>query len=422
MLPQPSTVSTRFEYQPESPPLVVQPEDGRWPERIRSLDVARGAVMVLMALDHVRVYAGVPAGGPTPALFFTRWITNFCAPAFFFLAGTGAYLYARQIENRPALARWLFVRGLWLVVLELTVIRFAWTFNFDYAHYVLGGVIWSLGWCMVLMSALVFLPLPVIAGVGVAVIALHNGVMPLLAQSDARIAAGEAPWLWNVLYFGGPLTSDAQGGSPVILLYSIIPWIGVMAAGYAFGAVMRMEARRRDRFCLALGVGAIAAFLALRGLDVYGDPRPWSRVPDGARTVAPSWIRFLNTAKYPASLSFLLMTLGPMLLVLPLLEQARGRLATALAVFGRVPLFFYLLHIPLIHLTALLLSGARQDGGIGWLIGNHPVAVGPPPEGYQWGLGRLYLVWLLVVVALYGPCRWFAVLRGRRRSSLLRYL
>jgi uncharacterized membrane protein len=272
------------------------------------------------------------------------------------------------------------------------------------------------------MSALVFLPLPVVAGFGVAVIALHNGVMPLLAQGDPRIAAGEAPWLWNVLYFGGPLTSGGEGGSPVILLYSIIPWIGVMAAGYAFGAVMRMEPRRRDRLCIALGVGAIAAFLVVRGLDGYGDPRPWSRVPDGARNVAPSWIRFLNTAKYPASLSFLLMTLGPMLLVLPLLERARGHLVTALAVFGRVPLFFYLLHIPLIHLIALLLSGARQDGGIGWLIGNHPVAVGPPPEGYRWGLGRLYLVWALVVVALYGPCRWFAVLRARRPKSLLRYL
>jgi uncharacterized membrane protein len=398
--------------------LIEDADRGRGLERIRSIDVARGAVMVLMALDHVRVYAGVPAGGPTPALFFTRWITNFCAPAFFFLAGTGAYLYARKIENKPALARWLLVRGLWLVLLELTVIRFAWTFNFDYAHYVLGGVIWSLGWCMVLMSALVFLPLPVIAGFGVAVIALHNAVMPLLAQSDPRIAAGEGPWIWNVLYFGGQLTS----GAPVILLYSIIPWIGVMAAGYAFGAVMRMEPRRRDRICIALGLGAVAAFLILRGTDVYGDPRPWSATPQGAGTVAPSWIRFLNTSKYPASLSFLLMTLGPMLLVLPLLERARGHLATALAVFGRVPLFFYLLHIPLIHVTAVLLSWARQDGGIGWLIGNHPVAVGPSPEGYRWGLGRLYLVWLLVVVALYGPCRWFAVLRARRPGSVLKYL
>jgi uncharacterized membrane protein len=421
MLPQPRTVSPRFEYQPESSPL-VEAEAGHRLERIRSIDVARGAVMVLMALDHVRVYAGVPAGGPTPALFFTRWITNFCAPAFFFLAGTSAYLYARQIENKPALARWLLVRGLWLVLLELTVLRFAWTFNFDYAHYVLGGVIWSLGWCMVLMAGLVFLPTSVIAGVGVAVIALHNGVMPLLAQSDPRIAGGQAPWLWNVLYFGGPLTRDAQGGSPLILLYSIIPWIGVMAAGYAFGAVMRMEPRRRDRLCVALGVGAIVGFLVLRGTDVYGDPRPWSQVPEGARIVAPSWIRFLNTAKYPASLSFLLMTLGPLLLLLPLLERARGHLATALAVFGRVPLFFYLLHIPLIHLTALLLSWARQDGGSAWLIGNHPVGVDSPPDGYQWGLGRLYLVWLLVVVALYGPCRWFAVLRARRRDSLLRYL
>jgi uncharacterized membrane protein len=419
---QPRTASTQFEYQPASRITTLDPASTRPAERIRSIDIARGVVMVLMALDHVRVYAGVPAGGPTPALFFTRWITNFCAPAFFFLAGTGAYLYARKVENRGALARWLLVRGLWLVLLELTVIRFAWTFNFDYAHYILGGVIWSLGWCMVLMSGLVFLPLSAVAGIGVAVIALHNAVFPLLAASDPRIAAGEGSWLWNVLYFGGPLTNDARGASPLILLYSIIPWIGVMAAGYAFGAVMRMEPRRRDRICIALGVGALAAFLLLRGSDVYGDPRPWSLVPDNARNVAPSWMRFLNTAKYPASLSFLLMTLGPLILVLPVLERVRGKVAEVLALFGRVPLFFYLLHIPLIHVTALLLSAARHDGGISWLIGNHPVGVGPPPDGYRWGLGRLYLVWLLIAAALYYPCRWFADLRARRPGSVLRFL
>jgi uncharacterized membrane protein len=422
MLPNAQTASTHSEYQPPSRlrPNAAVPW-GRT-ERIRSIDIVRGAVMVLMALDHVRVYAGIPAGGPTPALFLTRWVTNFCAPAFFFLAGTGAYLYARKVENRAALSRWLLVRGLWLVLLELTVLRFAWTFNVDYAHYMLGGVIWSLGWCMVLMSGLVFLPVSVVAAIGVAVIALHNAVFPLLAGSDPGIAAGHAPWLWNVLYFGGPLMSGPQGSSPLFLLYSIIPWIGVMAAGYAFGAVMRMEPRRRDRICITLGAGALGAFLILRGFDLYGDPRPWSRVPDGARNIAPSWIRFLNTAKYPASLSFLLMTLGPMFLLLPIAERARGRFADVLAVFGRVPLFFYMLHIPLIHVTALLLSLARHDGGSAWLIGNHPVLVDSPPDGYRWGLGRLYLVWLLIVVALYFPCRWFAELRGRRPDSLLRFL
>jgi uncharacterized membrane protein len=421
MQPQSRTASPQLAYEPTSR-VTREPVSRQPTERIRSIDIARGAVMVLMALDHVRVYAGVPAGGPTPALFFTRWVTNFCAPAFFFLAGTGAFLYARKIENRGALARWLLVRGLWLVLLELTVLRFAWTFNVDYAHYILGGVIWSLGWCMVLMSGLVFLPVAAVAVIGVAVIALHNAVVPLLAASDPRIAAGHAPWIWNVLYFGGPLTSDAQGSSPLILLYSIIPWIGVMAAGYAFGAVMRMEPRRRDRICIALGTGALIAFLVLRGFDLYGDPRPWSQVPDGARNVAPAWIRFLNTAKYPASLSFLLMTLAPLLLLLPVLQRARGRLAEALAVFGRVPLFFYLLHIPLIHLTALLLSAVRHDGGMAWLIGNHPVGIDSPPEGYRWNLGRLYLVWVLIVVALYYPCRWFAGLRARKPASVLRFL
>lgn len=390
--------------------------------RIRSIDLARGAVMVLMALDHVRVFAGVPAGGPTPALFFTRWVTNFCAPAFFFLAGTGAYLYASRIQSRPALARWLLVRGLWLVVLELTFLRFAWTFNVDYAHYMLGGVIWSLGWCMVLLAGLIFLPTAAVATIGIAVIVLHNALMPLLASHDASVAAGHAPWLWNALYFGGPLTSTDTSTSPFFVLYSIIPWIGVMAAGYAFGAVMRMEPRRRDRICVMLGTGALAAFFALRVTDVYGDPRAWRTIPNGAHVIAPAWIRFLNTTKYPASLSFLLMTLGPLVLLLPTLERARSRFADAIIVFGRVPLFYYLLHIPLIHVVALLLSFARQDGGVPWLIGNHPAGIGPAPTGYTWGLGRLYLVWILVVVALYFPCRWFAALRARHPDSLLRYL
>ena len=388
------------------------------PTRIRSIDIVRGAVMVLMALDHVRVFAGVPAGGPTPALFFTRWVTNFCAPAFFFLAGTGAYLYAQRIGDRRAVARWLLIRGLWLVLLELTVLRFAWTFNFDYSHYMLAGVIWSLGWCMVLMSAIVFLPLRAIAGLGVGIIVLHNAVFPVIAQTIPDVWDGGAPWYWKVLYFGGAIQPSGPEGTALIVLYSLIPWVGVMAAGYAFGSVMRMDAARRNRINLTLGAVCVAAFLLLRLTDVYGDPRPWH----DATARAPGVLRFLNTSKYPASLSFLLMTLGPMFLLLPVLERARGRLADALVVFGRVPLFFYLLHIPLIHLVAVFVSLIRQDNGISWLRGNFPVANGPPPPGYTWSLTLLYAVTVLVVVLLYFPCRWFAAQRAQRPDSWLRYL
>ena len=387
-------------------------------ERIRSIDIVRGVVMVLMALDHVRVFSGVPAGGQTPGLFLTRWVTNFCAPIFFFLAGTGAYLYARRVGDRGRVARWLVVRGAWLVLLELTVLRLAWTFNVDYAHYVLAGVIWSLGLSMIVMGALVFLPLPAIAAFGVGMIVLHDGVRSLLVREFPSLADGGAPWYASVLYFGGWVQPAGPAGPTLVVLYSLIPWVGVMAAGYAFGAVMSLDAERRRRVMLRLGAAAVIAFLVLRGTGLYGDPRPWNVASDGRA----AWMRFLNTSKYPASLLFLLMTLGPMFLVLPALEQARGRVFDILAVFGRVPLFFYLLHIPLIHAVAMVVSLARGDGGLGWLVGNHPVMIGPAPPGYTWSLPLLYAITVLCVAILYAPCRWFAMRRSRRPESWLRYL
>src|SRR5437660_4257735 len=232
--------------------------------RVASIDLIRGAVMILMAIDRVRVYSGLPAGGPTAGIFFTRWVTHFVAPGFIFLAGTSAFFYARRHTD---LSRFLFVRGVWLVLLELTVIRVAWTFNLDFAHYLLAGVIWVIGWCMILLAALVRLRVRTIAIVGLAIITLHNALMPPL--TSAVPALGE---LWKVLYIG--FFNGRVGGSPLIVLYSIIPWIGVMAAGYAFGAVLTLEPARRNRICARIGVGAIALFLVLRGTNLYGDPRP----------------------------------------------------------------------------------------------------------------------------------------------------
>jgi uncharacterized membrane protein len=200
-------------------------------------------------------------------------------------------------------------------------------------------------------------------------------------------------------------------------LYSIIPWIGVMAAGYAFGPVMRVDAARRRRICLALGGGAIVAFLVLRGFNIYGDPRPWG---DAAQRAAA--LQFINTAKYPASLLFLLMTLGPTILLIPLLERARGPVARVLTVFGRVPLFYYVLHIPLIHLIFVGLSIVRFGTVIPWMTANHPMFVPPAPPGYTYSLGALYAITIATVVILYFPCRWFAALRGRRNDRWLSYL
>jgi len=371
--------------------------------RLASVDLVRGAVMVLMAIDHVRVFSGLPAGGPTPGIFFTRWITNFCAPAFIFLAGTSAFLYGRRHAD---LSRFLLLRGLWLVLLELTVIRVGWTFNLDFSTYLLAGVIWVIGWCMVLMAGLVRLPVRVVGYGGVALMALHNVVMPALVPSMP------IP-LRAVLYTA---FQDPPLG-PLMVLYSLIPWIGVMAAGYGFGAVLTLEPVRRDRLCYAIGAAGTALFLLLRGFNLYGDPRPWT-----TGTPMPAVLAFLNTTKYPASLSFLLMTLGPTIALLPVLERARGRVARWLTVFGRVPFFFYLLHIPLIHALALAVSAIREGAVNPWLFANHPMGNPAPPEGYTWSLGQLYLVWAISIVLLYFACRWFAEVKARRTEAWLKFL
>jgi uncharacterized membrane protein len=394
-----------------------------------------------MAIDHVRVYSGLPAGGPTSGIFLTRWITHFVAPSFIFLAGTAAFLHGRKLAGRSALARFLLSRGLWLVFLELTILRVAWTFNFDFSHYLLAGVIWVIGWCMVLLAGLIFLPLPALAALGLVLVLGHN-ILDHYSQTLApAIQNSHLSWLWQVLYFGGPIQLGEHGPT-LFVLYSIVPWVGVMSLGYVFGRVMIIGAQPRRKLCLALGAASIFFFLILRGFNLYGDPRPWSApvqtaslqsqpssgAPAAAPAVprrpqAPAWISFLNTTKYPASLLFLLMTLGSMLLALPFLENVSGQIADSLTMFGRVPFFYYALHIPLIHLTAIFVCLFRTGKVSPWLFQNHPVMVGPAPAGYVWSLGLLYVVWLIVVAILFFPCRWFAALKQRRRDiGFLSYL
>jgi uncharacterized membrane protein len=391
------------------------------PTRISSIDIVRGAVMVLMAIDHVRVYSGLPAGGPTAGIFFTRWVTHFCAPAFIFLAGTSAYMYAQRHHDAP---RFLLTRGVWLILLELTILRMAWTFDVGFSGYNMAGVIWVIGWCMVALALLVRLrppasaghvrlPVKAVAAFGVIVIAAHNlfDLVPGLTQSlgDSSLSG-----LWKFLYLGfsaGPIALSGDEGPQLWVLYSLVPWVGVIAAGYAFGAVLMLEPRRRARTCLALGLGSIALFLVLRGFNLYGDPRAWR-----------SGLEFLNATKYPASLSFLLMTLGPTIALMPLLEHRRGAVARWLTVFGRVPFFYYVLHIPLIHVLALVVSRIRMGEVSSWLFASHPMAPPPPPEGYVWSLPLLYLVWAIAVVLLYLACRRYADLKARRNNWWLRYV
>jgi len=387
--------------------------------RIASIDLIRGAVMVLMAIDHVRVYSGLPAGGPTPGIFFTRWITHFCAPAFIFLAGTSIFFYARKHAD---VSRFLLIRGAWLIFLELTLLRLCWTFNFDFAHYEMAGVLWVIGWCMILMTALVKLPLPGVAAIGVIIIAGHNLMDSQVPNLLAGLDSNKFSALWKILYIGffaGPVQFGPDGPN-LIVLYSIIPWIGVMAAGYAFGKILTMDATQRKNICFVIGLAAIALFLILRGFNLYGDPRPWHG-PTPQHPM-PAWLSFLNTTKYPASLSFLLMTLGPVIALIPLLENARGALARPMAIFGRVPFFFYVLHIPLIHALALVVSKIRLGVVSPWLFTNHPMGNPEPPDGYTWSLPLLYLVWAITVLLLYFPCRWFVEVKAKRDDRWLKYL
>ena len=370
--------------------------------RLVSLDVMRGLVMVLMAIDHVRVYSGLPAGGPAPAIFFTRWVTHFCAPAFAFFAGTSAFLSGRH-RTSSDLSWHLVTRGAWLVLLELTVIRLAWTFNFDYANYILAGVIWMLGVCMILLAGLVRLPTPAIATFGLLVIFAQN-----IAGTLLKAMPGLPGWIGPFLYFGG-VVHLGRNGPPIAVLYSIVPWVGVMAAGYAFGAIMVRETADRRRLCLWIGLSATALFVSIGGVAVLLRP-----APPGA---PPALFRLLNQNKYPASQLFLLMTLGPTIALLPLAERARGVVGEVLAVFGRVPLFYYLLHIPVIHAAALAVSLVREGRINPWLFGNHPMMPPPVPDGYTWGLPLLYLVFVIVVAILYLPCRWFARARARRNDG-----
>ena len=229
--------------------------------------------------------------------------------------------------------------------------------------------------------------------------------------------------LWKILYFSfwaGPL-QFGPNGPYLTVLYSIIPWIGVMAVGYAFGKILTMESARRDRLCLIIGLSAIALFLVLRGFNHYGDPRPW-HAPKPDSFQPPAALSFLNCTKYPASLDFLLMTLGPILALIPVLEHARGAVARPITIFGRVPFFYYVLHIPLIHVLAMIVSKIREGTVNPWLFTNHPMGNPEPPDGYIWSLGLLYLVWAIAIVILYFACSWFAKLKAIRTDWWLKYL
>jgi uncharacterized membrane protein len=388
--------------------------------RLEAVDLLRGVVMVLMALDHVRDFLSDARFNPldltraSPALFLTRWVTHFCAPVFVFLTGTGAFLSGTRGKTRRQLAWLLLTRGLWLVALEFTLVHLGWFFNFEYRR-LLGQVIWAIGCSMVALAGLIFLPTWAVTALGVALIAGHNLLGGVRADS-----LGSAGWLWVALVsgsiFGGPL--QPWPGVSFFVAYPVLPWLGVMAAGYGFGRLWLLERGRRRPWLFGIGAGLTLLFVVLRAANRYGDPFPWSWQSSGWLTL----LAFLKCWKYPPSLLFVLMTLGPAILLLALCDRPLGRMGRVFLTFGRVPLFYYLLHLPLIHLVALGFARARY-GDVGFMFQNVAFA-GPNqlPAGYGYGLPVVYAVWLGVVLALHPVCAWFAEVKRRRRAVWLSYL
>jgi uncharacterized membrane protein len=380
----------------------------------------RGLVMVIMALDHVRFFfTNAYAFEPTDltqtngGLFFTRWITHFCAPIFVFLAGTGAFLSTSRGKTERDLATFLLSRGLWLVFLDLFAVHtFGWWFNFDY-HLLYGDVLWATGWSMVVLAGLVRLPQWSIVAIGVSLVTLHN-----LLDSVQANDLGSLSWLWAILHSGDML--EPLPGVHFIPGYPLVPWIGVMALGYGFGALMQRPAEERQRKLLMLGVGLTLSFVVLRATNVYGDPLPWSAQKSGLFTL----FSFVNCEKYPPSLLYLLMTLGPAITALAAFERVPMKLGNFLVTLGRVPLFYYLLHLTVIHALAVAFAYSKY-GQVGWMFQNSSVPVKMLfsfPNGYGYGLVTVYAIWIGVVAALYPACRWFAGVKARRREVWLSYL
>ena len=400
--------------------------------RLDSIDILRGLVMVLMALDHARDYFGdleitakLDLATAPPLLYYTRWITHLCAPTFVLLAGTGAFLAGTRGMSRRQLALFLLTRGLWLILLEHTLLHCLWFFQWN-PTFLFSQVIWAIGGSMVLLSALVWLPSTAILILGLAIIAGHNALQA--APLDDWGVAGQVIRFMNefqdVQYNPADSSVLGQFGHRVLAAqnlpydptwhflvpYPILPWFAVLALGYGLGAVQQAPAPARRSALLAIGFAFTAWFVTLRWSNSYGDPQSWQSSDDTARSI----MNLLNCQKYPPSLDYVLMTIGPMLMLLAFLPDRAPAILQPLVTFGRVPLFFYLMHLVVLHLG---------QGAMNTILGiPHPFQYLPQTSGPHLGLGSVYLAWLAAIVVLYFPCRWFAGVKRRHPGGLLSYL
>jgi uncharacterized membrane protein len=389
--------------------------------RIQTIDALRGAVMIVMALDHIRDFVSSAAMSFSPTdltrtsvpIFFTRWITHFCAPIFAFTAGIGAFLSLQRNRTKAQLSRFLVTRGLWLIFLELTLLRMIMFSNYHNRHtLVILLVIWMLGLCMIALAALIHLPTPILLPLSLVMVAGHNLLDGLQAARFGRWA-----WLWDILHQQAVFQF---GSNNFLTAYPLIPWPAVMALGYCCGTVLLWDPARRKRFLVRLGIGLSVAFLLLRAVNRYGDPSPWSVQTSKLFTL----LSFLNCTKYPPSLLFLLMTLGPAFLAMAWLERVRLSSTNPLIVFGRVPFFFYVVHLAVARVLGIALNLFRY-GWTTFLLLPPPSMGGPRqifPAAYGFDLWVVYAVWIAVIVMLYPVCRWFAQLKQSRRDWWLSYL
>lgn len=385
--------------------------------RIVAIDLARGLVMILMALDHTRDYLHQADFDPldlartTPALFFTRWITHFCAPLFIFLSGVSAYLSLQRTGDLRGQARLLWQRGLLLILLELSWVHAAgWTFSLDW-HRTFVGVLWAIGWSMIVLAPLIRLRPAMLLVAGALMIATHN-----LLDSIAPESLGSLGWLWRILHAGGGF--EIAPGFRLIALYPLIPWIGLLMAGFGCGPLFLRDAVERRAWLIRWGWGLTLAFAWLRASNFYGDAAAWTAQDGDLATL----MAFLRCTKYPPSLLYLLMTLGPGLLLLAALDRPLPSWLLPVNVFGQVPLFFYLLHLPLIHALAVLIDFGRY-GQAAWQFG-WPFVAGriPKPPDHGFGLLIVYLATAIIVFSLYPLCRWYAGIRRTHAGAWIRLL
>lgn len=383
--------------------------------RVDVVDLGRGAIMALMALDHTRTFLTNVAYNPSdltrtfPSLFLTRWVSHFCTPLFLFLAGAGVFFVVGHRDRSQAAGR-LVTRGFVLIVLELTVVRWGWYFNLDYRHTSL-QVLWAIGASMILMAPLIMLPPRVVGAIGLAIVALHNAVSPIVRDSPI----GES-WPWALLYERGRVLTLAPDVS-ITVNFPVLPLFGIMAMGYAFGEVWRWQSADRRRGCLIAGIACLAFFIVLRLPNLYGDPMPWTKQATPVLTA----LSILVLTKHPLSLSMALATLGPALIWMGLVRPERP-IWHGLIAIGRVPMLFYLLHVPLIHLAACVYSWTAM-GHVGWLF-TSPFDRGAVSVPTGWGLGlpAIYASTLVLLAALYPVCRRYADLKIGSRSAWLSYL